>query len=62
MPDIRVFRDKEHPEDWRVEDMDYDGRTLFGQDAERRARDYAEWVQPRLVRPSSVDAWWVGEP
>jgi hypothetical protein len=57
MTDIHEFRDKEDPEFWRVEEMDYDGRTPFaGQDAERRAGEYAEWLGSQVVKPSSVDA------
>ena len=55
MTDISVFRDKVEPDLWRVEDTDYndDGGcnvTVFeGPDAEKRAREYAEWIQLRLV-------------
>jgi len=39
MSDVQGFQDNHDPECWRVEYMDYDGRTLFaGQDAERRAQ------------------------
>jgi hypothetical protein len=45
-----VFPNKEDPERWRIDEMDYDGRTLFvGQDAERRAQEYAEWLESRAV-------------
>lgn len=62
MTDLSVFRDKEDPECWRVEDTDYDNDggctlTIFaGQGAEKRAREYFEWLQSRVVRPSAVDA------
>ena len=45
-----------------VDDTDYDndgGCTLTisaGQGAEKRAREYFEWLQSRVVRPSAVDA------
>jgi hypothetical protein len=50
MSDIHVFQDEEDPEFWRVEETDdEDGIcaiALFaGQDAERRAREYAEWLK-----------------
>jgi hypothetical protein len=53
MTDLSVFRDKEDPECWRVEDNDYDGdgsctATIFaGQDAEKRARKYYNWLLSR---------------
>jgi hypothetical protein len=62
MTDISVFRDKEHPEDWRVEHTDYndDGGctvTVFAApDAEKRAREYAEWLESKPPRPSAVQA------
>jgi hypothetical protein len=47
MPDIRVFRDEEDPNFWRIEDYDDHGAytlTLFGgKDAERRAREFAKF-------------------
>lgn len=62
---LQVFQDKEHPEDWRVEDNDADGSgacevTIFGgHRAEQRAREYAEWLsgcrrETRLDEPVSV--------
>ena len=65
MPPLQVFQDKEHPEDWRVEDNDADGSgacelTIFaGHRAEERAREYAEWLGGRrretvLTEPVSV--------
>jgi hypothetical protein len=46
MSDVHGFQDNHDPECWRVEGMVHDGRTLFaGQDAERRAREYAEWLE-----------------
>jgi hypothetical protein len=62
MTDVSVFRNKLEPELWRVEGTDYndDGGctfTLFGElDAEKRAREYAEWLQSNLPRPSAADA------
>jgi hypothetical protein len=57
MTDTTVFQDKEDTDLWRVEAMDYDGRTLFtGQDAKRRAQEYAEWLQMRVAKASGIAA------
>ena len=62
MPDTHVFRDKLHPDNWRVE---HDGKegdgvraiTIFiGSDAQRRAQQYAEWLETRATPSSSADA------
>jgi hypothetical protein len=42
----KVFQDREHPSDWRVEKMDEDGRyecveVFAGPNARERAIDYA---------------------
>jgi hypothetical protein len=55
MSDAHLFQDDHDPECWRVEYMDYDGRTLFtGQYAERRTREYAEWLQTRAASAVST--------
>jgi hypothetical protein len=57
MSDVLVFRGNEEASCWWVEAMDYDGRTLFaGQAAERRAQEYAEWLESRVVKPGAVEA------
>ena len=52
MSDILVFQDEEDPEFWRVEETDDENVVcaiaLFaGQEAERRAREYAQWLKSR---------------
>ena len=53
---LYVAPDKEQPDDWRVEDNDADGDgscavTIFsGFEAEKRSREYAEWLRSRSVR------------
>jgi hypothetical protein len=52
MSDIHVFQDEVDPEFWRVEETDDENGVcaiaLFaGQDAERRAREYAHWSKSR---------------
>ena len=42
MTDISVFRDKVEPDLWRVE--------------EKRAREYAEWLESKPPRPSAAQA------
>lgn len=58
MPDefpAEVVRDRDHPQDWRVEKIigDADGNvdiTVFcGPDAEQRAREYATWKYPVMA-------------
>ena len=57
MTHIHVSQDEETPEFWRVEETDQDEEVvsaiaLFaGQDAEARAREYAQWRETR-VRPA----------
>ncbi len=57
MPPLQIFRDKENPEDWRVEDNDADGDgacavTIFaGYRAEERAREYADWLSGQWRGP-----------
>src|SRR5690242_8221670 len=59
MADIAVFRDKA-PDAWRVEANDTDGDGAYavgiftGCEAERRAREYAAWLQWSLAHRSSV--------
>jgi hypothetical protein len=53
MTHIHVFQDEEAPEFWRVEETDQDeivsAIALFaGQDAEGRARKYAQLLQTRV--------------
>ena len=52
MSDIHVFQDEEDTEFWRVEETDHDevvcAIALFaGQEADRRAREYAQWLKSR---------------
>jgi hypothetical protein len=53
MTDIYVSQDEEAPEFWRVEETNQDrvicAIVLFaGQDAEGRAREYAQWLETRV--------------
>ena len=57
MSDVHVSQDNHDPECWRIEYMNYDRRGLFaGQDAERGAREYAQWLRTLAAKPSAIGA------
>jgi hypothetical protein len=62
MSDIHVFQDEEAPEFWRVEETDDENGVcaiaLFaGQNAERHAREYAQWLKSRARVGPAIIEW-----